>query len=319
MGHWTDKRVMVTGGHGFFGSHVCDALWKAGAYSVCVPARDKYDLRKPDAVQEAIEHANPDVIIHLAASVGGIGANRDKPGEFFYDNALMGIHVINEARRYGVEKLVVVGTVCSYPKHTPTPFHESDLWNGFPEETNAPYGIAKKALLVQALAYREQYGLNTVFVMPTNLYGPRDDFDPSTSHVIPALIRKFYEAKANGEGHVELWGDGTPTREFLYVEDAAQGLLRVAESYRGADPINLGSGQEISIAELARMVKLLTGYKGQTTWNTGYPNGQPRRCLDTSRARDLLGWEAQTPLEVGLQATVDWFKEHVLAKAWEAR
>ncbi len=306
---WAEKRVMVTGGGGFLGSYVVAELQRRGARHIFVPRRKDYDLVQHDAVVRALEDGRPDIIIHLAANVGGIGANRKRPAEFFYDNLMMGVQLMHEAWKRGVEKFVAIGTVCAYPKYTPVPFKEDDLWNGYPEETNAPYGLAKKMLLVQAQAYRQQYGFNAIFLLPANLYGPRDNFDLETSHVIPAMIRKFVAAKETG-GPVVLWGDGTPTREFLYAADAAEGIIEATEKYDGPEPVNLGTGEEISIRRLAETVARMVGYDGDIVWDTTKPNGQPRRKLDTSRAKAYFGWEAKTPFDQGLQATIDWFLAH---------
>jgi GDP-L-fucose synthase len=307
-GFRSGRRVVVTGGGGFLGSVVVRKLREAGAKDVIVPRSADYDLRERRHVVRLYEETRPDVVIHLAATVGGIGANRKNPGTFFYDNALMGIQLIEYARHYGVKKLVCLGTVCSYPKFTPVPFREEDLWNGYPEETNAPYGLAKKMLLVQLQAYREQYGFNGVYLIPVNLYGPGDNFDPESSHVIPGIIRKCVEAKAAGMLAIAAWGTGKATREFLYVEDAAEAVVLAAERYDGPEPINLGSGQEISIFELVSLVRELTGYKGEVRWDTTMPDGQPRRCLDTSVADRVLGWRARTPFREGLRRTIDWFE-----------
>jgi GDP-L-fucose synthase len=305
--YWRSRRFCVTGGAGFWGSFVVDRLRELGAQSVFVPHIEDYDLVKVEDIQRMLQDARPDVILHLAALVGGIGANRARPAEFFYANLMMGVQLIHEAWKFGVEKMVAVGTICAYPKFTPVPFQEQNLWDGYPEETNAPYGLAKKMLLVQAQAYRQQYGFNVIYPLPVNLYGPRDNFDLESSHVIPAMIRKFVEAKERGDGQVILWGDGSPTREFLYVEDAAEGLLLAVQRYNGSEPFNLGSGQEISIIELALLVARLTGYEGQVVWDTSKPNGQPRRCLDTRRAEQLFGFRARTSLEDGLQRTIGWY------------
>ncbi len=307
---WEGKRVTVTGGAGFLGSFVVAELQKRGAIDIFVPRSKDYDLVKHADVVRLVEDARPDVIIHLAAHVGGIGANRLHPAEFFYDNLMMGVQLMHEAWKRGVEKFVAIGTVCAYPKFTPVPFKEDDLWNGYPEETNAPYGLAKKMLLVQAQAYRQQYGFNAIYLLPVNLYGPRDNFDLETSHVIPALIRKMIEAQERGEKHVVLWGDGSPTREFLYVEDAAEGIVQAAEKYNGPEPVNLGSGQEISIKDLAETIADLTDFQGEIVWDTTKPNGQPRRALDVSRAKKYFGWEAKTSFPEGLRRTVAWFREH---------
>lgn len=310
---WQQVRVMVTGGTGFLGSFLCERLRRRGLpeANLFVPRAEQYDLTREPAVEAAYDMARPDVVIHLAAEVGGIGANRADPGRFFYANLAMGLHVIEIARRRGVRKLVQVGTICAYPKFTPVPFREDELWNGYPEETNAPYGIAKKALLVMCQAYRQQYGLNAIYLLPVNLYGPRDNFDPDTSHVIPALIRKCIEARDGGCDRVVCWGDGSPTREFLYVEDAAEGILLAAERYDAADPVNLGSGQEIPIRDLAEMIAGMTGFKGRIEWDASKPNGQPRRCLDIRRARDRFGFVASTSFEDGLRRTIEWYERSV--------
>ena len=306
-------RITVTGGAGFLGSFVAQALRARGAQDIFIPRRRDYDLCTPEGIRRLFDDARPEVVFHLAAVVGGIGANRENPGRFFYENAIMGIQLIEEARRRGVKKLIVAGTICSYPKFTPVPFREDDLWNGYPEETNAPYGIAKKALLVQCQAYREQYGMNAIFLMPVNLYGPRDNFDYNSSHVIPALIRKCIEARDAGLPSITCWGDGSPTREFLYAEDAAEGLLRGAESYDGPDPVNLGSGVEISIRGLVELIAKLCRFEGAILWDPSKPNGQPRRMLDTTRARTLFGFEAKTSLAEGLTRTIAWFEEQKAA------
>lgn len=314
---WSRRRVVVTGGAGFLGAFVVETLRRRGCSDLWVPRRAAYDLRDPAAVSRLYALARPDIVIHLAASVGGIGANMQYPGQFFYDNALMGLHMIEEARQCGVEKFVCAGTVCSYPKVTPVPFAESNLWNGYPEETNAPYGLAKKMLLVQLEAYRREYGLRGIYLIPANLYGPGDHFDLETSHVIPAMIRKCVEAKQRREPLVTAWGTGRPTREFLYVEDAAEAIVLAAERYEDIEPINLGSGQEISIGELAHLIKELVGYPGQIIWDRSKPDGQPRRSLDTTSARRALGWQSRVPLRVGLQKTIDWFVANREALATE--
>ena len=306
-------RVVVTGGSGFLGSFVVDRLKKTNWCSeVFVPRKNDYDLRKRENVIRLYEEKRPDVVIHLAAVVGGIGANRANPATFFYDNLMMGIHTMHYAHQYGVKKFVAVGTVCAYPKFTPVPFKEDDLWNGYPEETNAPYGIAKKMLLVQAQAYREQYGFNSIFLLPVNLYGPRDNFDLQTSHVIPALIRKFVDAtRAHESGNpqaVEVWGDGTPTREFLYVEDCAEAIIQAAQKYNKLDPVNIGAGFEITIHDLVNEIARLTNFPGKIIWDKSKPGGQPRRCLDTSRAFKEFGWKAAISLEEGLRRTIEWYK-----------
>lgn len=299
------KRILVTGGGGFLGSHLLDKLRDIGCASVAAPRRREFDLTDGDAVERLVRAVRPEVVIHAAAVVGGIGANRVNPGRFFYENAIMGIQLIEAARRHGVEKLVVLGTICAYPKFTPVPFREDELWNGYPEETNAPYGVAKKALLVQCQAYREQYGMNAIFLLPVNLYGPRDNFDLETSHVIPALIRKCVEARESGAKEIVLWGDGTPTREFLYVKDAVEGIVAATRCYDKPEPVNLGSGREISIRDLAERVAALTGFSGRFRWDVSQPNGQPRRCLDVTRAEGEFGFRAATPLEEGLRETIE--------------
>jgi len=305
-----NKRFCVTGGGGFLGSFVVEKLRQRGAREIFVPRKRDYDLVDPQAIRRLLDDAHPQVIIHLAAHVGGIGANRLHPAEFFYDNLMMGVQLMHQAWQRGVEKFVAIGTVCAYPKYTPVPFKEDDLWNGYPEETNAPYGLAKKMLLVQAQAYRQQYGFNAIYLLPVNLYGPRDNFDLETSHVIPALIRKCVEAQETGQPEVVVWGDGSPTREFLYVEDAAEGIVLATEKYNGPEPVNLGSGMEISIRDLAEMIRRLTGYEGRLVWDTSRPNGQPRRALDTTRAERYFGFKAQTPFEEGLRRTIAWYREH---------
>ncbi len=307
---WEGKRFCVTGGAGFLGKVVVSKLKQRGAQEVFVPMIEDYDLVNPEDIRRMLETANPDVIIHLAAHVGGIGANREHPAEFFYDNLMMGVQLMHQAWQRGVEKFVAIGTVCAYPKFTPVPFSEDDIWNGYPEETNAPYGLAKKMLLVQSQSYREQYGFNSVFLLPVNLYGPGDNFNPKSSHVIPALIRKCIEARDAGQDEVVVWGDGSPTREFLYVEDAAEGILRATENYNKSDPVNLGSGYEISIKDLAEMIAKLTGFEGKLVWDTSKPNGQPRRALDTSRALKEFGFKAAVNFEEGLRNTVDWYEKN---------
>ena len=307
---WLDKRVTVTGGGGFLGSFIVDNLRARGANEILVPRKADYDLVNRQDIDRMLEDGKPDIVIHAAALAGGIGANRARPADFFYSNLMMGVPLMHAAWERGVKKFVALGTICSYPKFAPTPFREEDLWDGYPEETNAPYGLAKKMLLVQAQAYREQYGFNAIFLLPVNLYGPRDNFDLETSHVIPALIRKFIEAKERGDEQVELWGDGSPTREFLYVEDAAEGIVLAAECYNGSEPVNLGSGREISIKDLAETIAMLAGYEGEFIWNTDKPNGQPRRFLDVARAKKHFGFRASTSFEDGLRKTVDWFREY---------
>ncbi len=309
MSFWQGRRVLVTGGGGFLGRALVETLGRRGAAGILSPRAAELDLRERDAVRAYFVAQKPDLVIHAAAVVGGIGANRAHPGRFFYENAIMGIQLIEEARRAGVAKLVCLGTICAYPKVTPVPFREDDLWNGYPEETNAPYGLAKKMLLVQLQAYRQEYGFDGVYLLPVNLYGPCDNFDLETSHVIPAMIRKFLEAKAAGASEVVLWGDGSPTREFLYVDDAAEGIAAAAEAYDGAEPVNLGSGEEIAIRDLARLVARATDYGGAIRWDASKPNGQPRRRLDVSRAEQLFGWRARTPLAQGLAETVSWYRK----------
>ncbi len=308
---WDNRRICVTGGAGFLGSHIIERLRAEGVArdNIYVPLIEDYDLTREADVVRLYDTARPDLVIHLAAEVGGIGANRAKPGRFFYANMIMGLHLIEHARQRGVKKFVQIGTICAYPKFTPVPFREENVWDGYPEETNAPYGIAKKALLVMCQAYRAQYGLNAIYLLPVNLYGPRDNFNLDTSHVIPAMIRKFWEARQRG-GEVVLWGDGSPTREFLFVEDAARGIVTAAARYDGAEPVNLGNGREIVIKDLADMVAREIGYTGRVIWDPTQPNGQPRRCLDVRRARELFDFEAQTPFEEGLRRTIAWYKEH---------
>ncbi len=305
--NWSATRVVVTGGGGFLGTVVVQRLRERGCRDVFVPRSRDYDLRDRDAIVRLYTQARPHVVIHLAAVVGGIGANRANPGHFFYDNAIMGIQLIEYARQFRVEKFVAVGTICAYPKFTPVPFSEDDLWNGYPEETNAPYGLAKKMLLVQAQAYRAQYGSNIIYPMLVNLYGPNDNFDLESSHVIPALIRKCVEANEHGDREIVLWGDGSPTREFLYVDDAAEGLLLATERYDGADAVNIGSGEEIAIRDLAQIIASRTGFDGKIAWDASKPNGQPRRCLDVERARRLFGFRAAHSLDDGLARTIAWF------------
>ena len=315
MSFWQNRRVVVTGGSGFLGTAVVAGLRARGAGEVFVPRSRDYDLREESAVVRMLNHARPDLVIHLAAVVGGIGANRINPGKFFYDNAIMGIHVIEQARQVNLEKLVIVGTICAYPKHTPVPFREEALWDGYPEETNAPYGIAKKMLLVQAQAYREQYGMNAIYLLPVNLYGPGDNLDLESSHVIPALIRKMVDAREAGQPEVVVWGTGTPTREFLYVEDAAEGILLAAEVYNKPDPVNLGSGMEISIFDLALTIKEVVGFQGELVWDTTRPDGQPRRSLDTFRARKEFGFKGKISFREGLSRTIEWYElNHPAAK-----
>jgi len=304
------KKVAVTGGAGFLGSFLVDRLQSRGVSDIFVPRKRDYDLTNREAAERLYLDARPDVLFHLAATVGGIGANSSNPGYFFYENMAMGLHILEAARRYKqLQKLVIVGTTCSYPKYTPTPFREEDLWNGYPEETNAPYAVAKKAVLVMAQSYRSQYGLNSIYLIPANLYGPRDNFDLQCSHVIPALVSKFVGAKAANDRSVTVWGTGQVSREFLYVEDAAEGLVLAAECYNGADPINLGTGVEIQISRLVEIIRDLVGYKGEIVWDNSKPDGQPRRRLDTEKAQRKFGFKAQTDLETGLRKVIDWYRQ----------
>lgn len=305
-----DKRIVVTGGTGFLGSHLVDRLRAAGCEQVFPVGSGQYDLVDRGDTERMVQELRPDCVFHLAAQVGGIGANRDNPGKYFYDNLQMGLNVVETARIQGVEKVVIAGTICAYPKFAPVPFREDDLWNGYPEETNAPYGIAKKALLVMAQAYRQQYGMNAIVLFPVNLYGPRDNFDLHSSHVIPAMVRKCVTARERGDSKIVLWGDGSPTREFLYAPDAARGLVLAAEKYDEPDPVNLGTGEEISIADLARRIAELTGFSGEIVWDDSKPNGQPRRKLSTDRARERFGFEAETMLAAGLKETIAWYEAH---------
>jgi GDP-L-fucose synthase len=333
---WKNKRVIVTGGAGFLGSFLVEKLIQRGAVDILIPQIEQYNLVESADIRRllddclltpekrpshllptgfrgpSVSNINPSdlVIIHLAARVGGIGANREHPAEFFYENLIMGVELMHQAWMRGVGKFIALGTVCAYPKFTPVPFHEDDLWNGYPEETNAPYGLAKKMLLVQAQAYRQQYGFNAIFLLPVNLYGPRDNFEPTSSHVIPALIRKCLEAQERGDKEIPVWGDGSPTREFLYVEDAAEGILLASEKYDGPDPVNLGSGHEISIRNVVEMIARLAGFTGKLAWDKSKPYGQPRRGLEVSRAEALFGFHAGTPFEEGLRRTIEWYKEH---------
>lgn len=307
MYFWRDQRVVVTGGAGFLGSFVVEKLQQRGCRQVFVIRSCDYDLVDMEAVRRLYQDAAPDIVIHLAARVGGIGANQAHPGRFFYDNLMMGAQLMEVGRQHGLKKFVALGTICAYPKHTPVPFREEHLWNGYPEETNAPYGLAKKMLLVQSQAYRAEYGFHSIVLFPVNLYGPRDNFHLETSHVIPALIRRLVEARETAAPSVTLWGDGSPTREFLYVEDAAEGILQAAEQYDRSDPINLGSGQEVSITDLARLIAQEVGYTGAFVWDTGKPNGQPRRSLDVTRAAEFFDFHAKHSLEEGIHKTVTWF------------
>lgn len=305
-----DKRILVTGGAGFLGRQVVQQLCDAGADrdKITIPRSKEFDLRSMDVCEQLAQ--NQDIIVHLAAHVGGIGLNREKPGELFYDNLMMGVQLIHAAYQAGVQKFVCVGTICAYPKFTPVPFKEDDLWNGYPEETNAPYGVAKKALLVQLQSYRQQYGFNGVYLLPVNLYGPEDNFDPRSSHVIPALIRKVHEAQVRGDKQLPVWGDGSPSREFLYVDDAARGIAMATQFYDESDPVNLGTNYEITIKDLVELICDLMGFQGEIVWETDKPNGQPRRCLDTERAKEKFGFVAQVEFKQGLKNTIDWYRQH---------
>lgn len=307
MGFWEKKKVTVTGGAGFLGSYVVKKLEERGCRNIFVTRSKDYDLVHYEACRKVYEDSKPDVVIHFAARVGGIGANRANPGKFFYENLMMGVQMMDLGRQAGIEKFVAIGTICAYPKFTPVPFKEEDLWNGYPEETNAPYGLAKKMLLVQAQAYRQQYGFNAIYLLPVNLYGPGDNFDPQSSHVIPALIKKCIDAIRNNDSKITVWGTGQPTREFLYVEDAAEGILLASERYNKPDPVNLGAGFEMSIKDLVELIAKLTGFKGKIVWDTTKPDGQPRRMLDTSKAEKEFGFKAKTNFEEGLKMTIDWY------------
>lgn len=311
MSFWENKRVIVTGGAGFLGSYVVDKLRERGCREITVPRSKENDLTQQQVIKDLLATVKPDMIIHLAAVVGGIGANRENPGSFFYQNLMMGTMLMEEARLAGVEKFVALGTICAYPKFTPVPFKEENLWIGYPEETNAPYGLAKKMMLVQSQAYRQQYGFNSIYLLPVNLYGPRDNFDPSSSHVIPALIKKCIDAKNSNASFIEVWGDGSATREFLYAEDAAEGILLAAERYESSEPVNLGSGMEISIKELVTLIAELCAFEGEIRWDTTKPNGQPRRCLDTTKAQEEFGFKASTDFREGLKRTIDWYVKHL--------
>jgi GDP-L-fucose synthase len=302
------KRICITGGAGFLGTHLQVQLRKLGAKELFIPTYPEYDLVKSEDIARLYEDSKPDIVIHLAAKVGGIGANREKPGEFFYDNLMMGVQLLHQAWQRGIEKFVAIGTICAYPKYTPIPFKEEDLWNGYPEETNAPYGLAKKMLLVQSQGYRQQYGYNSIYLLPVNLYGPGDNFNPASSHVIPALIKKCVDAREAGETEIIAWGDGTPTREFIYVEDAAEAIALATERYNTSDPVNIGSSFEISIKDLTELVARLTGFTGAIRWDSSKPNGQPRRKLDTSRAKKYFGFESHTDFEEGLKRTIAWYE-----------
>lgn len=311
-----DKKILVTGGAGFLGKHLVSGLKERGCQSIFIPRIEDYDLVNMDAVKRLYANALPDIVIHLAAQVGGIGANRQNPGKFFYDNLMMGVQMMEVGRQTGIEKFVALGTVCAYPKFTPVPFKEEDLWNGYPEETNAPYGLAKKMLLVQAQAYRQQYGFNSIFLLPVNLYGPGDNFDLESSHVIPALIRKCIDAQkgqspAGTVPEITVWGTGRVTREFLYVEDCAEAIILATEKYNRSEPVNIGAGFEISIKDLVKLIAKLTGFKGKIIWDTSKPDGQPRRCLDTSRAWKEFGFKARTSFKEGLEKTINWYKNNL--------
>jgi len=309
MGFWDNKRILVTGGAGFLGTFVVEKLRERGCNNIFVPEIKDYDLVQIEAVKRVYHDSEPDIVIHLAAVVGGIGSNRENPGRFFYDNAMMGIQLIHEGHLRKIEKFVALGTICAYPKLTPVPFKEEDLWNGYPEETNAPYGLAKKMLLVQAQAYRQQYGFNCIYLLPVNLYGPGDNFDPQSSHVIPALIKKCVDAQKKGENRIEVWGTGKASREFLYVEDAAEAICLATERYSKPEPVNIGAGFEITIKDLVKLIVKLTGFKGEIAWDTSKPDGQPRRMLDTSRAEKEFGFKAKTSFEEGLRRTIDWYTQ----------
>ncbi len=308
---WDGRTVMITGGTGFLGSHLVEQLRsRSDDVDIFIPRSNEYDLREKSAIERAFKDSGADMVVHLAATVGGIGANAENPGRYFYDNAVMGIELIEQARQFGVSKMTVLGTICSYPNHTPIPFSEEDLYDGYPEETNAPYGIAKKTLLTQSRAYRKQWGFNSIYLLPVNLYGPRDDFDLETSHVIPAIIRKAIEARERGDDSITAWGTGEPTREFLYVKDAAEGILDATERYDSSDPVNLGSGMEISIRNLVELIVEMTGFDGAVEWDRSKPDGQPRRRLDTSRAKARFDWEASTSFRDGLEKTINWYETH---------
>lgn len=314
MSFWSSKRVTVTGGAGFLGSYIVGKLKHRGCKDIFVPQIEEYDLVQIEAVKRLYEDAKPDIVIHLAAQVGGIGANRENPGRYFYDNLMMGVQLIEIGRQVGIEKFVALGTICCYPKFASVPFKEEDLWSGYPEETNAPYGLAKKILLVQSQAYRQQYGFNSIYLMPVNLYGPGDNFDPKSSHVIPALIKKCYDAIDKGKDEIVVWGTGKPTREFLYAEDAAEGILLATEKYNKAGPVNLGAGFEISIKDLVELIAKLTGFEGEIVWDETEPDGQPRRRLDTTKALNEFGFKAKTPFKEGLRKAIDWYKNERLKK-----
>ena len=314
MSFWKNQRVIVTGGAGFLGSFVVENLRNRGCDKIIVPRKNEYDLRFEDKINQLYDSARPTMVIHLAAVVGGIGANRENPGKFFYDNAIMGIQLLEFARQKNIKKFVAVGTICAYPKFAPIPFREEDLWNGYPEETNAPYGLAKKIMLVQSQAYRQQYNYDSIFLLPVNLYGPKDNFDPKSSHVIPALIKKCVDAKKEGKSEIIVWGDGSATREFLYVEDAAEAIVLAGERFEKSDPVNIGAGFEISIKSLVELIARLCKFDGKIIWDSTKPNGQPRRMLDTSRAEKEFGFKAKTSFEVGLHRTIEWYLKLVVEK-----
>ena len=305
-----DKRIVVTGGAGFLGYYICNGLKARGCKNILIPKIEDYDLVQMGDVKKMYDDMGPDIVIHLAAVVGGIGANRQHPGKFFYENLMMGVQLIEEARLRNLEKFVAIGTICAYPKFTPVPFKEEELWNGYPEETNAPYGLAKKMLLVQSQAYRQEYGFNSIFLLPVNLYGPRDNFDPSSSHVIPALIKKCVDAINNGDDHIECWGTGSASREFIYAQDVAEGILLATEHYNADEAVNIGAGFEITIKDLVEKIIELTGFKGEIRWDSSQPDGQPRRCLDTKKAEKLFNFKAKTDFEEGLKKTIDWYREY---------
>jgi len=309
-GFFEKRRIVVTGGAGFLGKYVVEGLKKRGCKNILVPLIEEYDLVQSGDIKRMYDAMKPDIVIHLAAVVGGIGANREHPGKFFYDNLMMGVQLIEQGRQRGIEKFVAIGTVCAYPKFTPVPFKEDDIWNGYPEETNAPYGLAKKMLLVQSQSYRAEYRFNSIFLLPVNLYGPGDNFNPKSSHVIPALIKKCVDAIKAGDDYIECWGSGNISREFIYAADAAEGILLATEFYNGSEPVNIGAGFEITIKDLVEKIVRLTGFKGKIRWDSSKPDGQPRRCLDTSKAKKLFGFEAKTNFDTGLKQTIEWYKKN---------